>query len=404
MPLFSYKAVDREGNVLQGQMETTDEHAVVRSIQDAGQIPVQVRSGSNWSLVAMGRRGERVSQKDLAAFTQDLATLLNAGLPLDQSLEMLVDLAERPAMRKLLASILDKIRAGQPLSDTLDSVGGPFSRLYISLIRAGEAGGSLDEVLSRLAEHLERARVLRETVISALTYPMVLVGVACVSILVLLVFVIPQFQQLFDSTGGALPVATQVVLAVSEGLRQYGWVAALVTVGSVLYVRWRLEDPTNRYRWDRRTLRVPLVGDIIRKVEVARFCQTLGTLLQNGVPMLTAVTIARDTMKNRVLVEASGFISESLRHGEGLSAPIAASSEFPRLAAHMIRIGEESGRLDEMLQRTAATYESEVRNGVQRLVTLLEPALIIGLGIIIAGIILSVLVAILGVNDLAFGG
>jgi general secretion pathway protein F len=276
-----------------------------------------------------------------------------------------------------------------------------FSRFYLNMIRAGEAGGSIEVVLARLAEFMERSKALQDSVTSALIYPLILLGVSGLSVVILLTFVVPQFQQLFADAGKALPLATQVVIAVGDGFRRYWWVGLLVIVGLVLTVQQQLSRPQTRYRWDGLLLRAPLLGDLVAKVEMARFARTLGTLLGNGVSLLAALAIVKETLTNQMLASALGDVAENLKAGQGLAEPLLAAGTFPKLAIHMIRVGEETGQLQEMLLQVADTYDGEVQSTVKRLLALLEPVLILGLGVIIAGIIMSILVAILSLNDLA---
>jgi general secretion pathway protein F len=231
---------------------------------------------------------------------------------------------------------------------------------------------------------------------------MILLVVAGLSIVVLLIFVVPQFQQLFEDAGQALPFATQVVIALGDFLRGYGWLLFLLFAAFGWYFKKQLADPATRYRWDLLSLKTPLWGDLVTKLEVARFSRTLSTLLTNGVPLLTALSIVKETLNNQVLAEAMGTVAENLKQGQGLAQPLMAAPYFPRLAAHMVRVGEESGHLEEMLEQVAEVFDKEVRSTVKRLLALMEPILILGLGMVIAAIIMSILVAILSVNELAF--
>jgi len=253
-----------------------------------------------------------------------------------------------------------------------------------------------------LSDYLERSKELRETVSTALIYPAILVTMAGLSLLLLLTFVVPQFTEMFESAGKELPLPTQIVVGIAQGLRDYWWTLPLLAIAITSYVRYQMADPARRYTWDRRFLRLPLVGDLIKKIEVANFSRTLATLLGNGVSLLGALNIVKETLGNRVVAEKIDLAAESLKQGGGLSGPLVDSGLFPTLAVQMVKLGEESGHLDEMLERVAVTYDKEIKIAIQRLLALLEPVLIVGLGIMIAGIIISILMAILSVNDLAF--
>ncbi|HUL11128.1 MAG TPA: type II secretion system F family protein [Methylococcaceae bacterium] len=405
MPLYFYKAVSRDGEAVEAQREAATEGALIETLQNEGFIPIRIAPASSrpFAWLRLGRDKSRLSQKEIALFTHELLTLLQAGLPLDRALTLLLELTEQQAgLNALIGRVLESVKGGAQLSDALEAQTGVFSRFYLNLIRAGEAGGALEQVLVRLSDYLERSKELRETVGSALIYPAILVTMAALSLLLLLTFVVPQFTEMFESAGKELPLPTQIVVGIAGGLRDYWWALPLFAIGLVSYVRYQMADPDRRYAWDRRLLRLPLVGELIKKIEVANFSRTLATLLGNGVSLLTALTIVKETLGNRVVADKIDLAVESLKQGGGLSAPLVESGLFPTLAVQMVKLGEESGHLDEMLERVAVTYDKEIKISIQRLLALLEPVLIVGLGIMIAGIIISILMAILSVNDLAF--
>lgn len=386
-------------------MEAISPTQVVERLQADGQIPVRVEEGGT-SGGASGRGGgwfgkKSISQDDIANFTRELATLLKSGLPLDRSLEILISLAANEQARQLLDQIREDVRGGAALSAAMEAQTGVFSRFYLNMIRAGEAGGSLDVVLQRLTEFMERSRELKETVKSALIYPTILIGVAVLSVAVLLVWVVPQFSQMFEESGKALPLPTQIVIAAGDTVRDYWWAMILGGIGLYSWFSRQLQQPETRYRWDSRLLALPLVGDLVAKLEVARFSRTLGTLIGNGVTLLTALGIVKETLNNLVMSEGLGVVAGQLKEGKGLGKPLMDTGLFPKLAVHMVMVGEETGRLQEMLLRVADVYDREVQNAVKRMLALMEPVLILGLGLVIGGIIMSVLVAILSVNDLA---
>ncbi|MGF1525319.1 MAG: type II secretion system F family protein [Candidatus Competibacterales bacterium] len=405
MPLYRYQAVDGNGEVLKDQMTADSEGMVVDRLRDQGLMPLAVEESSGGALrlsMALGTgAAARLSQKQVGVITQQLARLLKAGLPLDRAFTILVGVGDDERVKGVLRDVQEEVRGGKSLADALEA-SGAFSRFYLNMVRAGEAGGSLEVVLERLSEFLERSKALRESVTSALIYPTILLLVAALSIILLLTFVVPQFQQLFDDAGKALPLATQIVIAVGEGLRDYWWAGGGALIVLTLVVRIQLARPPVRRQWDALLLRLPLVGDLVARVEMARFSRTLGTLMGNGVPMLTALSIVKETLSNQVMAEAAASVAENLKAGQGLADPLAETEAFPSLAVHMIRVGEETGELQDMLLQVADTYDGEVQAAIKRMLTLLEPVLILGLGVVIAGIILSIMVAILGINELAF--
>ena len=404
MPLFRYKAATPDGEVVEGSKDAVSIDMLARELQSGGYVPIRIEPEGSGQLPAVALPWKRpgIGHKEVLLITQELSTLLHAGLSLDRSLRILIDLSTEEPLRRLLEQVLEKVRAGAPLSKALEAHPGVFSRFYINMLKAGEAGGSLEVVLARLAEYLERSKALRDTVVSALIYPAILLTLAVGSLFILLAYVVPQFTQLFADSGKALPLATQVVIAIAEGLRDYGWLLILAIIAAVWAAKRALADPERRRAWDARILNWPMIGDLLGKVELARLARTLGTLLRNGVTLLPALSIVRETIDNRALAEAVETASGGLREGRGMSQSLLATGRFPRLGMEMIRLGEETGQLDEMLLRVADTYDQEVRTTIQRLLTLLEPILIIGLGILIGGIIMSILMAILSVNELAF--
>lgn len=405
MALYLYKAVSRDGESIEAEREAAGEGALVAALQAEGMIPIWVKPASarTFSLSSLRARRSRFGYKEIGLFTRELLTLLQAGLPLDRALSVLLELtASDPKFHAMIERILKMVKGGAQLSDALEAQGGVFTRFYVNLVRAGEAGGALDVVLERLSEYLDRSKELRDTVVTALIYPIILLVMATVSLMVLLMFVVPQFTELFESAGKELPVATQITIGVADGLRSYWWLMVLGVVAVVLFFRAQLADTRHRLGWHRRLLWSPLVGDLVRKMETSSFSRTLATLLQNGVPLLTSLAIVKETLNNVAAAERVESAVASVKEGTGLSAPMSEVGWLPTLAIQMIKLGEESGHLPDMLERVANTYDKEVKTAVQRLLALLEPVLIVGLGVVIAGIISSILMAILSVNDLAF--
>jgi general secretion pathway protein F len=300
----------------------------------------------------------------------------------------------------MLQGIRDEVRGGKSLSQALDARREIFSRFYVNIVRAGEAGGALGTVLQRLAETMERTKELRESVRSALIYPTILIFVAVASVMVLLVFVVPQFQSTFAQAGKALPLPTQVVIVVGTFLRNWWWAALPAVALAVVWFRRRGRIASVRRVRDARLLRMPLVGDLIAKVEIARFARTLATLLANGVTLLAGLGIVKDTMGNVVLSSALDGVTAKLREGKGFGRPLAETGLFPRLATQMILVGEESGRLEEMLARVADVYDREVATAIKRFLAVLEPVLILGLAVMVGGIVFSILLGVMGMSEL----
>ncbi|EXJ17114.1 type II secretion system F family protein [Imhoffiella purpurea] len=402
MPKFFYKAVKPDGEAVEGELESVDEATLIRRLQGEGLIPIETRTTRSL-MSRFGRtRRRRLSQKETGILTRELATLLEAGMTLDRSLQILVDLTQEQHIVRVLSDLQERVRGGATFSSALEAQDGQFPRLYVNMVRAGEASGALDQVLDRLADYLERVAELRQTVTSALVYPSILLFVSGLSVIMLLVFVVPQFTVLFDDMGEALPLPTQIVVAAGDLFRNYWWaMLCMVALVAVLIERW-LQNPRVRDRVDARVLTLPMFGDLVWKMETARLCHTLSTLLKNGLPLLNALTLAKEVVSNRKLSGLLNEAADDLKHGRGLASPLARLEALPDLALQMIRVGEESGSLDAMLAKVASIYDRETRTSVQSMLTLLEPVLIIGLGVIVAGIIISILMAILGANDLVF--
>lgn len=403
MQLYSYKAVKANGEVVEGDMEVTDQTELVSRLQADGLIPIKMAAAGKGGLLNMTIGGKKaaVSQQQILHLTRELATLLEAGMTLDRALYILIGLGDDPALVSMLEAIRDRVHSGMPLSEALEAQGKVFSPLYISMVKAGEAGGVLQEVLHRLVDYLERSQELRESVRSALTYPMILFVVAGLSVIGLLVFVVPQFSQMFEDMGQVLPLPTQIVIGIGDAFRNYWWAMALLVFVGIAWFRQELSKPASRARWDRRLLNNRLVGDLVAKVETARFSRTLSILLANGLPLLTALKLVKEVIGNTVIAESIAEASDKLTHGKGLSGPLIEQQVLPPLALQMIKVGEETGDLGPMLDKVADVFDREVRLAVKQMLTLLEPAVIVGLGVIVAGIIVSILLAVLGANELA---
>src|SRR5438132_1510615 len=401
MPVFVYRAADRRGQTIDGVMEAPDARAVVERLQKDAYFPIRVAphaERAGW--LAFGA-SSRVSQRDLLAFTQQLATLVEAGLPLDRALAIQEELASTPRVKAIVTDLLNSVRGGSSLSEALAKHHPrPFSRLYVNMVRAGEKGGVLEVTLRRLAEFLEARAAFRDAIISALAYPLVITLVGASAIVFLLTFVIPRFATIFSDLGQAIPLPTQILLSVSSVARAYWWVAPPVVLGIVL--GWRMWTSTveGRLAWDQWILRLPIVGPLATKIETARFTRTLGTMLKSGVPVLGAMAVVGDMMSNTAIASAVGRIAQDVKRGGTIAASMREHASFPILAVHMVRVGEETGRLEEMLLKVAETFEGEVRIELKRVIGLLEPIIILGMGVVVAFIVVAMLLAIFSINEI----
>lgn len=405
MSKFKYKAVDTNGQVMQGIIDAPDHRAAIEKLQHSGHLPISAdelksRSGFSFSVLTSKFQKDNVNKHDVVILTSELATLLQAGLPLDNALKTVAGLTTSIPLQQLINTIYERVQAGVALSDALAEHTDIFDRLYLNMIRAGEVSGSLELTVSRLADYLERSANLRSSVITALIYPAILLLVLLISLFILMSFVVPQFIPLFEDVGQTLPFMTQIVFGVSELFNRFWWLLAGMSVLAVWLANKQLANPARRLRFDNWCLRLPRIGELIKEIEMARFSRTLGTSLANGVPLLTGMRLVREIVVNRVIGNVMDTVISSLEQGQGMSRPMKESQVCPVLAVQLIEVGEESGQLESMLNKIADIYDQQVQTSVKRSLMLLEPILIIGMGGLIAIIIASILVAILGLNDL----
>jgi general secretion pathway protein F len=404
--LFFYQAVNTAGETEEGQREALDEANCVQQLQADGYIPIRVKPAKSQAFLGFnlnGRSGNgKLSNKSIVLLTGELAMLLESGLPLDRSLVVLMDLAnDNENLSKLIGRVLEKVKSGVSLADAFEQQTGVFSKFYLNMIRAGEAGGNLGEVLNRMTVYLESSQELKDTVSTALIYPTILLVMSLASLFIMLTFVVPQFSEMFASAGKALPISTQIVVGLADWLQHYWWIVIGGVVSIMTYFNIQLGNSETKKVWDGRWLKLPLVGEMILNKEVANVTRTLGTLLGNGVSILSAFIIVRETVDNLVVAAALHDTEEQIKQGKTLFDALEQKAIFPKMAMQMIKMGEETGHLEEMLLRVATIYDKQLRVSIARMLALLEPALIITLGIMIAGIIVSILLAILSVNDLA---
>jgi general secretion pathway protein F len=401
MPVFVYRAADQRGQTIDGVMEAPDARSVVERLHRDAYFPIKVAPHEERKPWLSLPTSSRVSQRDLLALTQQLATLFEAGLPLDRALAILEELAPSPRVKAIVTDLLHSVRGGTSLSEALAKHHPrPFSRLYINMVRAGEKGGVLEVSLRRLAEFLEARAAFTDAVTSALAYPLVITAVGAGAIVFLMTFVIPRFATIFADLGQAIPLPTQILLTVSEGLRVYWWVGALAILAGVLAWRMWTATPAGRMRWDQTLLRLPLMGRLSIKVETARFTRTLGTMLRSGVPVLGALAVVGDMMSNQAIGRAVARLADGVKRGGTVASGLKEHTPFPALAVHMVRVGEETGRLEEMLIKVAETFETDVKTELRRVLGLLEPAIILGMGVLVAFIVVAMLLAIFSINDL----
>ncbi len=401
MTSYHFRAVSGDGKVRTGALAGEDEKRVAMELRKQGLVPLYVglapqgRAEVKLPKLQFGRR------RDVLFFTQELSTLLNAGVPLDRALSITSELSERKEFRTLVNDVLRTLKAGKSLADSLATKPDYFPEIYVNMVRAGEASGSLSAIFERLAEYEKTRDELRGYIVSSMVYPVLLTLVGFGSIFVLMYYVVPRFASAFTTSNMKVPAMTQAMLDVSTWVRAYGmWVLGAVFAVLIAF-RVHIQTPVGKYWWDGVRLRLPLLGDALRKAQTAQFARAMGTLVANGVPLVQSLGISRGIMTNRRMADSLELVSQGVKRGEGISQPLAASGAFPPLTAHLLAVGEETGRLDTMFMRAADIYDADTKASIKRFTSLFEPLIILVMGVAVGALILSMLLAITGMNEMA---
>ncbi|MBI2819134.1 MAG: type II secretion system F family protein [Acidobacteria bacterium] len=421
MATFYYRAATAAGQWQQGSRQGPSEKAVSEELRTMGLIPVYVgatpaehseagwldwlratRSGEGDASLSKALLPGRSLTRDRLLFTQEVATLLQAGVPLDRALSICSELTTSRRFRQIVSDVLREVRGGMSLAESLERHPGLFSRLYVNMVRAGQASGTLPVVFERLAEFEGQAAEWRSHIISSLIYPVLLTAVAIASLGVLMNFVVPRFAQVFESTGLPVPASTALLLNTSQLIQSYGWMVLLAILGAVILIRRFIRTPAGRERTDGLLLRAPLLGELLRKGETARFARTMATLVAHSVPLVESLRIGKETIGNRVMASSLDGVIQGVKRGEGVAKPLERAGTFPPLAMHLLRVGEETGRLDAMFERLAGIYDNETRVALRRLTALFEPVVILAMGVMVGAIVLSLLLAITSINEIPF--
>lgn len=404
MASYSYHATDTSGRSIKGTMEGADEGAIVATLQEQGCFPIKVQkvlegapsSRQGWKGFAFAKR---VPSSLVATFTYELGSLLDAGFPIDKSLSMLAEAEQNPVFKEVVLDLCKGVQSGQTFAESLERHPRVFSQVYVNTVKAGEAGGALEAVLERLRKFMDETEKLKDDITSAMLYPLILTVAGGAAVIIMLAYVIPKFSLIFEDAGGVMPLPTRVLLAVNGLFMSYWWAPVAAFTAAVFEARRRGRTETGRLALDRMKLKVPLAGPVLKKVVLSRFARTLGTLLQGGLPVLEALRVSISTMGNTFLQKEVQPVVEGVRRGRGIAAPLKEAGSFPPMAVHMLTVGEETGRLDEMLIRLADKYDREVSTSIKRLLSLLEPAIILVMAVIVGFIVISLLLAVFSLND-----
>jgi general secretion pathway protein F len=398
---FHFKAVASDGKVRIGTLSAESERSVAQELKRQGLIPVYVgveeKKGFELKLPSF-HRGKR---RDVLFFTQELSTLLNSSVPVDRSLAITTELTERASFRAVLTDVLRVLKGGKSLADSLGTHPAYFSELYVNMVRAGEASGSLAQVFTQLAEFERTRDDLRGYIIGAMIYPSLLAAVGAASIVLMLTFVVPRFASIFEEGHLKMPLPTKIMIELSNALKTYGVWALGGLVAALITFQTYIRTVAGRLWWDSFRLRVPLLGVALRKAETARFARAMGTLVANSVPLVQSIGIAGGILNNRRIAGSLEQVATGVKRGEGIANPIRKAGQFPPLAAHLLSVGEETGRLDAMFARMADIYEADTRDAIKRFTAIFEPLIILVMGILVGALILSMLLAITSINDVA---
>lgn len=400
MQRFSYHAFDSSGHAQNGQISAASERDAIRLLQGRQLTPVKIRPVTSGQRSATHAR--KVKPAELLDFTNGLRTLVEARVPLDRALRLLEGITESIAMRQLVMALRRDVKEGKSLADAMESRPDVFSRMYVNIVRAGEEGGILHQLLPDLAEFLETSARNRQAIISAMVYPVVLLVTGVISVFLLLVFVIPQFAVMFEDAGTDVPASAAFLLATSDFISNWGWLFVVFLVAAVMWWRWQDREASTKIKKHARLLRVPMFGQLLLYRECAVFARTLGALLASGIPLVRALRVSREVVGNTELVRLLIQVEEDVRSGAGLGLSLEKTGVFPTLLHQLVAVGEETGRTASILLKTAETFDQSVKNQMNRLVAALQPGLILVLGIAVGGITITMLSAVFSMNAVQF--
>ena len=406
MPVYEYTALDGAGKNVNGIIDADSAMSARQKLRGSGIFPVQVKETSSKpkdapsSSISVSNLFKRVKPGELSATTRQLSILLGAGVTLVGSLDALISQAANPVLKKIIAQVKESVNEGKSLAFSLSQHSKVFSQIYINMVRAGEASGSLDLVLDRLAEFSERQDALRSRFRAALAYPVFMFFIGSVILFFLITFIVPNITKIFSEMHQTLPLPTLTLIGVSSFLKSFWWLVLLVLGGCIMLLKKLIKTPKGNHIWDEIKLRIPILGTINMKMAMARFGRTLGSLLQSGVPLITALQIVRNIVNNTLIAEVIDNAMEDIEAGASLATPLAQSHWFPPIAIQMISVGEQSGELENMLNKIADIYERETESQIMALTSMLEPVMILVMGVVVGFIVISILLPIFEMNQM----
>jgi len=405
MPIFEYKGMDGAGKSAAGIMNADTAAEARAKLRKDGVFVTEVvivRASAKRSLdIALPKFLRRKRVGDLSLVTRQLATLLGAGIPLTESLTALVEQSQNKEMEKVLRDVREKVTQGASLGEGLEAHPRVFSSLYINMVKAGEASGNLDAVLVRVADYLQKENLIKSKISSAMAYPIIMVLIGVTVVAVLMTFVVPKISQILTEAGRTLPLPTRILIVVSDTLRDYWWLILLAIIGAYAVFRMVIATDRGRFAWDRALLRMPIFGELFRKAGISRFSVTLSTLLSSGVTVMDGLRIVKDIVNNRVLAGTLEEVHGRILEGTDIATPLKRSGIFPPVVGYMVAVGEQTGKLESMLEKISETYDQEIELATQKMTSLIEPLLIVTLAVVVGGIVMAILIPILNISRLA---
>lgn len=400
MAKFKYAARDRAGNKVEDEVIAKNQAMAMQQLRRAGYTVLSITQAKKGLLsMSIGKPKPRVSGNDLVIFTRQFSTMVEAGLPVVEILDILLEQTDDAGFKMVVADVRSEVRGGSDLSTAMAKYPKVFSELYVNLIKAGEASGDLDVILKRLAVFLEKNASLKRKIISAMTYPTVSLGLIICITIGLMVFIVPMFKEIFDKMGAELPLPTRIVMAISDTIVDYWYIVAAFCVGSIMGIKISQKSARGRYFWDSLKIKAPVFGELFQKVAISRFSRTFSTMLKSGVPMLGSLDIVASTAGNGVVEEAIAASREAVRQGESLATPLSETPIFPPMVVRMISVGERTGALEALLEKVADFYDEQVDAAVETLTAVIEPVMIGIMGVLVGGIVIALFVPILSLQS-----